>query len=377
MFMISVSSGIYIVPLYAIIQVRSEPNYRSRIIASNNILNALFMVISAIGTVIMLTVGFNVNSGIFDHRHSEWRGGHLCLPAVARGSPQIHPVLDFQCLLQGRSEGMGNFKAIQNEKIIIVANHLSYLDAALLATYFPSKLTFAINTQVAQHWLVRPFLKLIETFPLDPTNPMAAKSLIESIKDKNHVVIFPEGRITVTGGLMKVYEGSGMIADKSGAHIVPVRIDGAQYTPFSRLKGNIRTRWFPKITLTVLEPKKFDIPEDIKGGARRRMAGSQLSDMMTLMMFQASNFRKTLFQSLLDAKTTHGASRVIAEDIQRNPITYDVDSSPNVLFWENPFRLSHNPVNMLEFCYPIWSAPWLRSSLCKPTEEFLPCSIFP
>ncbi len=84
--------------------------------------------------------------------------------------------------------------------IIIVAIHLSYLDAALLATYFPSKLTFAINTQVAQHWLVRPFLKLIETFPLDPTNPMAAKSLIESIKDKNHVVIFPEGRITVTGG---------------------------------------------------------------------------------------------------------------------------------------------------------------------------------
>jgi len=163
----------------------------------------------------------------------------------------------------------------------------------------------------------------METFPLDPTNPMAAKSLIESIKEKNHVVIFPEGRITVTGGLMKVYEGSGMIADKSGAHIVPVRIDGAQYTPFSRLKGNIKTRWFPKITLTVLEPKKFDIPEDIKGSARRRMAGSQLSDMMTLMMFQANNFRKTLFQALLDAKTTHGASRVIAEDIQRNPITYD------------------------------------------------------
>ena len=113
-----------------------------------------------------------------------------------------------------------------------------------------------------------------------------------------------------------------MIADKSGAHIVPVRIDGAQYTPFSRLKGNIQTHWFPKITLTVLEPKKFNIPEDIKGGTRRRMAGSQLSDMMTLMMFQASNFRQTLFQALLNAKATHGANRVIAEDIQRDPVTY-------------------------------------------------------
>jgi acyl-[acyl-carrier-protein]-phospholipid O-acyltransferase / long-chain-fatty-acid--[acyl-carrier-protein] ligase len=322
MLMISVSSGVYIVPLYAIIQARSEPNYRSRIIASNNILNALFMVISAVGTVIMLTVGFNVNQVFLTIA--------ILNGAVAIYACQLLPAALLRSILywifnacyKVEVKGMGNFKAIQNEKIIIVANHLSYLDAALLATYFPSKLTFAINTQVAQHWLVRPFLKLMETFPLDPTNPMAAKSLIESIKDKNHVVIFPEGRITVTGALMKVYEGSGMIADKSGAHIVPVRIDGAQYTPFSRLKGNIRTRWFPKITLTVLEPKKFDIPEDIKGGARRRIAGSQLSDMMTLMMFQASNYRQPLFQALLDAKTTHGASRVIAEDIQRDPITY-------------------------------------------------------
>ena len=322
MFMISVSSGIYIVPLYAIIQVRSEPNYRSRTIASNNILNALFMVISAVGTVIMLKVGFNVNQVFLTIA--------ILNAAVAVYACQLLPAALLRSILywlfnvfyKVEVKGMDNFKAILDEKIIIVANHLSYLDAALLATYFPSKLTFAINTKVAQHWLIRPFLKLIEAFPLDPTNPMAAKSLIEIIKDKSHVVIFPEGRITVTGALMKVYEGSGMIADKSGAHILPVRIDGAQYTPFSRLKGNIRTRWFPKITLTVLEPKKFHIPEDIKGRSRRRMAGSQLYDLMALMMFQASNFRQPLFQSLLDARTVHGANRAIAEDIERTPLTY-------------------------------------------------------
>ena len=322
LFMISVCSGIYIVPLYAIIQVRSEPNYRSRIIASNNILNALFMVVSAIGTVVMLSMSFNVNQVFLTIA--------LLNAVVAVYACQLLPAALLRSILywifntcyKVEVKGMENFKAIQSEKVIIVANHLSYLDAALLATYFPSKLTFAINTQVAQHWMVKPFLKLMETFPLDPTNPMAAKSLIESIKNKNHVVIFPEGRITVTGSLMKVYEGSGMIADKSDAHILPVRIDGAQHTPFSRLKGNIRTRWFPKITLTILEPKKFDIPEDLKGGARRSMAGSQLSDIMTLMMFQASNYRQPLFQSLLDAKVTHGASHVIAEDIQRTPITY-------------------------------------------------------
>ena len=323
LFMISVASGVYIVPLYAILQARSEPDYCSRIIASNNILNALFMVVSAIGTVFMLTLSFNVNQVFLTIA--------ILNAMVAIYACQLLPAALLRSILywvfnacyKVEVKGMGNFKAIQNEKVIIVANHLSYLDAALLATYFPSKLTFAINTQVAQHWLVRPFLKLMETFPLDPTNPMAAKSLIETIKHKNnHVVIFPEGRITVTGGLMKVYEGSGMIADKSGAHILPVRIDGAQHTPFSRLKGNIRTRWFPKITLTVLEPKKFDIPEDVKGGARRSMAGSQLSDIMTLMMFQASNYRQPLFQALLDAKVTHGAGNIIAEDIQRTPITF-------------------------------------------------------
>ena len=199
MFMISVCSGIYIVPLYAIIQARSEPNYRSRIIASNNILNALFMVISAIGTVAMLTVGFNVNQVFLSIA--------ILNGAVAIYACQLLPAALLRSILywvfntcyKVEVKGMENFKAIQNEKIVIVANHLSYLDAALLATYFPSKLTFAINTKVAQHWLIKPFLKLIETFPLDPTNPMAAKSLIETIKDKNHVVIFPEGRITVTG----------------------------------------------------------------------------------------------------------------------------------------------------------------------------------
>ena len=199
LFMISVSSGVYIVPLYAIIQVRSEPNYRSRIIASNNILNALFMVISAIGTVLMLTMSFDVNQVFLTIA--------VLNAAVAIYACQLLPAALLRSILywifnacyKVEVKGMGNFKAIQNEKVIIVANHLSYLDAALLATYFPSKLMFAINTQVAQHWLVRPFLKLMETFPLDPTNPMAAKSLIESIKHKNHVVIFPEGRITAFG----------------------------------------------------------------------------------------------------------------------------------------------------------------------------------
>src|SRR5690606_15898612 len=114
--------------------------------------------------------------------------------------------------------------------------------------------------------------------------------------------IFPEGRITVTGSLMKIYEGPGMIADKAGAKIVPVRLDGAQYTPLSRLKGKVRIRLFPKIVIRILPPRDFGVPEDIKGRARRAEMGRRLYDLMSDMIFESSDYRKTLFQGLLDAR---------------------------------------------------------------------------
>ena len=81
---------------------------------------------------------------------------------------------------------------------------------------------------------------------------------------------FPEGRITITGALMKIYEGPGMIADKSRATLLPIRINGAQYTPLSRLKGKVRTRFFPKITLRVLPPRTFQLPDHLFGRKRRQ-----------------------------------------------------------------------------------------------------------
>ncbi len=78
-----------------------------------------------------------------------------------------------------------------------------------------------------------------------------------ALKRGRKVVIFPEGRITVTGSLMKVYEGPGVIAHLAGARILPVRIDGAQYTPFSLMRASLALRWFPKITLTFLPPVKL------------------------------------------------------------------------------------------------------------------------
>ncbi len=209
------------------------------------------------------------------------------------------------------------------ERVLIIANHTSFLDPLLLGVFLPDRITFAINTQIAERWWLKPFLSLSHVFPMDPTHPISLKNLIHHLHSPSKTVIFPEGRITVTGSLMKVYDGTGMVADKSGATILPIRIDGAQYTPFSRLKNIIRLRLFPKITLTILPPKQLSVDPALRGRERRHACGLMLDDMMSDMIFASSDYQKTLFSALLDAKTIHGGQHTVAEDIERQPLSYN------------------------------------------------------
>ena len=205
---------------------------------------------------------------------------------------------------------------------VVVVNHVSFLDGLLLAAFLPGKPTFAVATRIAQAWWIKPFLGMFDAFPVDPTNPMAAKAMVKAVKQGRTLVIFPEGRITTTGALMKVFDGPGMVADKADAPIVPVRIDGAQFTPFSYLKGKVRLRAFPQISLTILPPRRFVIEGQMSARARRAIAGRKLYDVMSEMIFATSDIDRTLFQALLDAKDIHGGRVGVVEDIKRDPLTY-------------------------------------------------------
>ena len=321
LFMIALSGGIFIVPLYAMIQHLSEARQLARIIAANNVINAIFMVISAIATVIMVKCGFTI-PGIF---LSVAVGNLVVTIYICKLLPDTlfrflaRAVLG--ALYRVEVKGMEHY-AKAGDRVLIVANHTSFLDAALIATYMPEKITFAINTHIARLRWLKPLLGLVDTFAIDPLNPLATKAFIELLKTNRKCMIFPEGRITVTGSLMKIYEGPGMIADKSGALLLPVRIEGAQYTPFSRLKGKVRIRWFPKITLTILPPHNFSLDNDLKGRKRRQRASSELYDIMSDMIFESSDYQQTLFHSLLTAKAIHGRGHVVAEDTERKPVTY-------------------------------------------------------
>ena len=204
-----------------------------------------------------------------------------------------------------RVDGMEHYQQA-GARVLIVANHTSFLDAVLLAAFFPDRLTFAMDTFHARRWYGRVARLLVDLFPLNPMNPLSTKALIKYVKENRRAVIFPEGRITVTGSLMKIYQGPGLIADKSAAMVLPVRIEGAQYTPFSRLKGRVRLRWFPRISLTVLPPRRLTVATTLSARERRARAGQILSDLMTDMMFTTSNYRSTLVEKLLDAQRVHG-----------------------------------------------------------------------
>jgi len=208
------------------------------------------------------------------------------------------------------------------KRVLIVANHTSFLDGLLLGAFLPDDISFAINTQISQRWfsrLVRPFVKF---FVMDPINPLSLKTLIRFMQRDKKVIIFPEGRITVTGTLMKIYNGPGLVADRSGATVLPVRIDGAQYTPFSRLRGRVRLRWFPRISLTILPARVIRAPDDVRGRARRKFAGEALSRIMTDMMFATSNYHRTIVEGIIDAQRLHGPKHLVAEDIERRPLSY-------------------------------------------------------
>jgi acyl-[acyl-carrier-protein]-phospholipid O-acyltransferase/long-chain-fatty-acid--[acyl-carrier-protein] ligase len=138
-------------------------------------------------------------------------------------------------------------------------------------------------------------------------------------------MIFPEGRLTKTGALMKVYEGAGLVADKAGAKILPVAVEGLQFSKLSHMGEKQRVRWFPRLKLTILPPVDLTPPDadSLAPRKRREAIGRALQDVMVDAVFRSKNVDRTLFAALLDARALYGGKTLIAEDIQRQPISYN------------------------------------------------------
>ncbi len=234
----------------------------------------------------------------------------------------LRPVFRLIVRLLFRVDVQFHHADFSQKKLLIVANHESFLDGLLLGLFLPIDPVFVVHTGIVQHWYFRLLLSLVDYLVVDPGSPMAMKQVIRLIESGRPVLIFPEGRITQTGSLMKVYDGPAFVAAKTGAAVIPVRVDGASRSYFSRMTGQYPKMLFPKIRLTILPVAHFPMPAGLTAKLRRHKAGEQMRKLMQEMIF-ASRSAQTLYGALCDAAAVFGPGRKLLEDVKQVEYSYN------------------------------------------------------
>ncbi len=205
---------------------------------------------------------------------------------------------------------------------IVLPNHVSFLDAIFLYAYLPNEVCFVVNTTIAEK--IGFVLRWVTHIAVDPLNPYALKKIVGEIKAGRSVVLFPEGRITVTGGLMKVYSGIGFVALKTGAALYPVIFRGPEYSKLSRIQDKVRARWLPRVTVHV--GAKTHLAASRYGSFRlqKKEVSDQILGLLQANLFaarQQEDDGANLFNKLLDAGRVHGYGKTAAADIA-GTVTY-------------------------------------------------------
>ena len=249
LFMLSVSGGLYSVPLYALIQERSEASHRSRIIAANNILNAIFMVASAVLAIVLIKfAGFNVpllilTIGILNA---------LIAAYIYTLTPEF--LLRFICWIlisfayRLRVKGLENIP--DKGPVIIVANHVSYVDALVITAAIRRPIQFVMDHNIfkapGMGWVFRQMKAIpIASAKEDPAMMEKAFERVRQALSEGEVIgIFPEGKLTRDGEMNPFRPGIEKIVEQTGAPVVPVALRGLWGSFFSRTANGVAFKRF-------------------------------------------------------------------------------------------------------------------------------------
>ncbi len=198
--------------------------------------------------------------------------------------------------------------------VLFASNHQSLLDGPLLFALLGPDAAFVVTSSWADRPVMRRIARLIPILATDPARPMSIKAMARRIAAGQSCVIFPEGRITSTGALMKIYPGTAWLVDQADVPVIPIHIDGLEFSTLSRRKRGFPRRLFPRIRVTIGPARRIALPPDLKGKARRSHAALMVSDMMEAQRSTAIDRFATLPETLAETRRRYGAAQPALTD---------------------------------------------------------------
>lgn len=263
LFLLAMFGGFYSVPLYALIQSRSQPSHRARIIAANNILNSLFMIVSALMAVGLTAAGVSI-PGIF-------LVTALLNIVVATYIYSLVPEFLLRFIAWLLVHTFYRMRVVHAERIpeegaaVLVCNHVSYVDAVVIMAESPRPIRFVMDYRIFQSPFAGWLFRQAKAIPIAPAheNPQmltrAYDSCAKALADGDLVCIFPEGKLTRTGDLNPFRHGVSEIVRRSPAPVIPMALRGLWGSVFSRheevhLPRPVQKGVMSRLTLAVGEP---------------------------------------------------------------------------------------------------------------------------
>jgi len=215
---------------------------------------------------------------------------------------------------------------------VYIANYASWADVPLLALILEKEFAeqekdfaVAINIRHKNRWWAKLTAKLVTVFHYDPTRSDAECNalLADAIAQGRSVLLQPEGRATDTGALLPVCDTlASMLADIEPL-LHPIYVEGTERSVFGNSKPRQHyTAWWPRTTLHLFPAMRLALPAGSKGRERTAQAARQIYDVLSQAAFEHYDYHCTLFRGVLRAMHRHGGRHIIAEDVERNRLSY-------------------------------------------------------
>ncbi|HXV10552.1 MAG TPA: MFS transporter [Burkholderiales bacterium] len=246
--LIGVFGGFYIVPLYALIQTRSEKSHRSRVIAGNNILNALFMVVAAVLAIVLFKAGLTIPQLFLVVALLNAAVAVYIYTLVPEFLMRFLVWLLIHSVYRLEKSGLENIP--EEGPALLVCNHVSYVDALIVAAACRRPIRFVMDHRIFRIPLLNFVFRTGGAIPIasakeDPALlERAFDEIARGLERGDLIGIFPEGRITDTGELYPFRPGLMRALERTPVPVVPMALRGLWGSFFSREGGPAMTRPF-------------------------------------------------------------------------------------------------------------------------------------